>query len=431
MPSGSNRVVHSPQEVIDGAQRHRGVASHSNLCSLVNKVLPVAMGVLLLFFIGQIMVQRLHLGLAPAPVLPVVPEVAPVLGQVTTAPEVDYWATSTMTTTTTTTPPRPVCPVTATRYGPVVGAKNLKLSKAACYDLRISKNGPTGTRVVGCASPVGMFPGNEKYGCGGAFSTAPSCDAAPNSIKDTQFVWVVHAGCETMDGRGTYGYAYDDSNGLKQCSPQSKYEWVLCPSDEAGPIEWDAEKGISEDSMKRFRVTNQCKEPIWIQQASAEEALIPGEATIMRLEPGGGYTYSIPNRGLPSTRLIPKTGCDSSGNNCDVQSMPPCPPGGCDHPIDTKFEASWGCLYAQQNKAACATTAQGDTATYQDWWDGSAVDGWTLPFSILVDDGSRVDGWRSDVKAAGCGSVVCAKLVAETLCPQDEFLVPEGMETMV
>lgn len=299
----------------------------------------------------------------------------------------------------------------------------LKLAHAGCYDLRIAKNG----RLLGCASPIGLFPGQPKYGCSGPFSTAGPCDAAAYPVKNTQYVWAVHAGCQTAEGRGTYGYAYDDGIGLKQCPPITRYEWVLCPDGTETSIKWNATKGLGH-SMRRFRVVNKCKEAIWVEQAGAKGALLPLEAKIRRFEPQGSYTYSIPNRGLPSTRFLPKTGCNLYGNNCDLQSMPPCPLQGCDLPVDTKFEASWGCLYATGNEAVdhtrCALTGQGHPSTYQDWWDGSAVDGWTLPFTVLVEDNGRGLTPNAVSSSDQCGNVVCAMLDAEKLCPTDEFLTP-------
>jgi len=241
-------------------------------------------------------------------------------------------------------------------------------------------------------------------------------------------VAAVHEGCETEQGRGTYGYAYDDGVGLKQCAPVTKYEWVLCPSGLEGPIAWQAEPG-PDGATKRFRVTNHCNEAIWIQQAGAPEALLKHDKEVIKIEAGSFYTYSIPDRGLPSTRYLPKTGCDEDGNACDIQSMPPCPPGGCDLPVDTKFEASWGCVHAtgnpEQDKTRCALTGQGNPSTYQDWWDGSAVDGWTLPFSVLVDDaGHGLAPGDTSGSPPICGPVVCANLIAEKICPRDEYLTP-------
>merc|ERR1712176_11237 len=167
--------------------------------------------------------------------------------------------------------------------------------------------------------------------------------------------------------------------------------------------------------------------PVWISQAGAADAMMVGEKANVRLEPGASYTYSIPNKGMPSTRFLPKTGCDSTGNACDIQSMPPCPPQGCDLPVDTKFEASWGCAYATgvlaNDKLKCALTGQGNPSTYQDWWDGSAVDGWTLPFSVLVDDGGHGLTPGSQGSPNICGPVVCAGL-KPTICPTEEFLTP-------
>lgn len=300
-----------------------------------------------------------------------------------------------------------------------------RLERAGTYDLRALKGG----KLIGCAAPIGLFPGQPKYGCSGPFQTAKTCDAAAHPVKDTAYVRAVHEGCETAQGRGTYGYAYDDGIGLKQCSPLTKYEWVLCPDGTEAGITWQPAPGGG-DSTRRFRVTNRCKEPVWIQQAGAKDAGLAGEPPVRRIEPGAWYAYAIPNKGLPSTRFLPKTGCDASGNACDVQSMPPCPQEGCDLPIDTKFEASWGCIYArgvpEEDKQKCTLTGQGNPSTYQDWWDGSAVDGWTLPFSVLVDDGNHGLAPGSVGSAPVCTAVVCARLQAEALCPRSEFLTPES-----
>uniref|UniRef100_A0A7S2IT76 Uncharacterized protein n=1 Tax=Alexandrium andersonii TaxID=327968 RepID=A0A7S2IT76_9DINO len=188
--------------------------------------------------------------------------------------------------------------------------------------------------------------------------------------------------------------------------------------------------GAYADSSKRFRVTNRCREPIWIEQAGPDGGGLPQEDPIIRIDVDGSYTYSIPNRGLASTRFLPKTGCDADGNYCDIQSMPPCPAGGCDLPVDTKFESSWGCMYwtgdPAKDKESCTLTGQGNPSTYQDWWDGSAVDGWTLPFTILVDDGGRGLLPGSEGSPDICGPVVCANLDAARLCPQNEFLTPQS-----
>jgi len=300
--------------------------------------------------------------------------------------------------------------------------KPLTLDKAGAYDLRVTKGG----KLLGCAAPIGLFPGQPKYGCSANYSTAQTCDAANFPVKDTKYVAAVHEGCETEKGRGTYGYAYDDGVGLKQCAPVTKYEWILCPNGLENSVTWEAESGPN-DSTKRFRVTNHCNEAIWIQQAGAK---LKHDDETIKIESQDSYTYSIPNRGLPSTRYLPKTGCDADGNSCDIQSMPPCPPEGCDLPVDTKFESSWGCVHAtgvpEHDKERCALTGQGNPSTYQDWWDGSAVDGWTLPFSVLVDDADHGLAPGAEGSPSICGPVVCANLVAGELCPKDEYLTPQS-----
>mmetsp|Transcript_85462 Transcript_85462/g.151130 ORF Transcript_85462/g.151130 Transcript_85462/m.151130 type:complete len:426 (-) Transcript_85462:70-1347(-) len=305
--------------------------------------------------------------------------------------------------------------VAGTSGSPMPAPAQSSLQEPGNYDLRFTKSG----KLAGCMAPISKFPGDQKYGCSGSFDTAPTCDAASHPIKDTKYVAAVHSGCATAQGQGTYGYAYDDGVGLRQCSPFSRYEWILCPSGSDSSITWEAEPSFG-DSSKRFRVTNRCQEKLWI---TCTGTALPHDPSTLNIKPGESYTYSIPSKGLPSTRFLPKVGCNEAGNNCNVQSVPPCPQGGCDPPIDSKFEASFGCSLQQ---AACSITGQGQPSTYQDWIDGSAVDGWTLPFSILVDDGGKGLTPGSEESSPLCSSVICPNLVADKLCPQNEWLTPEG-----
>lgn len=288
--------------------------------------------------------------------------------------------------------------------------------KAGKYDLRFVRQG----KLLGCLAPVNKVPGASKYGCSEAFSTAKTCDAAKYRVKDTDYVAAVHKGCKTEEGKGTYGYAYDDGIGLKQCSSSTRYEWILCSHGEEPALTWSAENGPAK-SRKRFRVTNKCSHRLWIQSSGTD---LPHDPDIVSLLAGESYDYSIPLAGLPSVRFLPKVGCDDLGNNCLVQSMPPCPKEGCTPPIDSKFEASFGCIL--DDRASCSKTGQGQVSTYQDWWDGSAVDGWTLPFSILVNDGGHGLAPGTSSSHGQCGDVVCSDLSAEKLCPRQEFLTPES-----
>jgi hypothetical protein len=147
---------------------------------------------------------------------------------------------------------------------------------------------------------------------------------------------------------------------------------------------------------------NSCKEPVWIQQQNHT-----GSPEVVKVDVGASTTYPIPDGGLASTRYWPKTGCDDTGNNCKMgQSSPPCPPQGCAPPVDSKLEATWGCVLPTDQ---CTKTPQGNPIG-DTFWNASMVDGFTLPFRIDVSSESN-----------SCMDVDCSGLdVAQ--CPQTEDL---------
>jgi len=158
----------------------------------------------------------------------------------------------------------------------------------------------------------------------------------------------------------------------------------------------------------RLRVTNHCEIDIWVQQQN-----LPGDA-LVHLEKGASHEYAIPSQGLASTRAWPKLACDKTGNNCKVgQSSAPCPAKGCAPPVDSKLEATWGCTLADKTK--CAKTPQGVTMI-DTFWNASAVDGYTLPFTVGVKGG---DGRKS------CVAADCAGL-AKAVCPIADNLSDNG-----
>lgn len=139
----------------------------------------------------------------------------------------------------------------------------------------------------------------------------------------------------------------------------------------------------------------------------------PGPALI-HLAKDASIDYQIPAEGLASTRFWPKLGCDKDGNNCKIgQSSPPCPSKGCSPPVDSKLEATWGCTLADKTK--CAYTPQG-IQMIDTFWNASAVDGYTLPFTMNLKGG---DGRSS------CVPVDCAGL-AKAECPKDDNLSDKG-----
>ena len=79
-----------------------------------------------------------------------------------------------------------------------------------------------------------------------------------------------------------------------------------------------------------------------------------------------GY-FQIPISGWAG-RFWPKIGCDSTGYNCEFgDSIPPCPPEGCQPPADTKVEFN----FAPQ------------PPNRDSWYDISLVDGYSLPMKIV------------------------------------------------
>jgi len=116
------------------------------------------------------------------------------------------------------------------------------------------------------------------------------------------------------------------------------------------------------------------------QARDGSNGTLPGETnTIKHLGVGATVNYTIPAAGLPSTRFWVKYGCDSKGANClmgdsvaNFQLYPQtgCPATGCTAPIDSLFEATWGC----KTSSSCAPT----------YFDTSQVDGYTLPYRVLI-----------------------------------------------
>jgi hypothetical protein len=106
----------------------------------------------------------------------------------------------------------------------------------------------------------------------------------------------------------------------------------------------------------------------------------------------GSITYQIPDKGLASMRFWPAYGCDGSGNNCRVGASGgpaslgfTCPAVGCAPPIDSKFEATFGCITGIASGSCQGNPSGGGTPLGRnDWWNTSAVDGYTSGFQVRV-----------------------------------------------
>jgi len=142
---------------------------------------------------------------------------------------------------------------------------------------------------------------------------------------------------------------------------------------------------------QRFvQFTNKCPHDIWIEPLTNAQGPAHPDG-IVRLGNQATHTYHISQEGWGG-RFWPKQGCDGNGHNCEVgQSMPPCLPGGCDPPAETKVEFFF--------------PHASDPADI--WYDVSLVDGFSLPADIIP---SQTGG--------SCRETHCSIPLDE--CPQDE-----------
>ncbi len=178
----------------------------------------------------------------------------------------------------------------------------------------------------------------------------------------------------------------------------------------------------------RLRIRNGCEQPIWIfYQVGFEGGTLNAKNQKKLAKKGDYIDYDIPAQGLAGTRFWPGMQCDSSGNNCRIgQSGGPvsagftCPANiGCAPPVDSKFEGTFGCL-ATVPTSKCqinpSSTPPGQPLPQTDGWDTSMVDGYTLPYRVVVKpvNGSCSNGPQNNI-------IDCAGLHL-TQCPADENL---------
>jgi len=167
----------------------------------------------------------------------------------------------------------------------------------------------------------------------------------------------------------------------------------------------------SEWGGERLRIVNMCdKDPLWITGFSVA---VPIFSQDPKLAAGESLVVPIPDEGLSSTRFWAKWGCDDSGQACKIgQSGGPgesCGPLGCAPPIDSKFEATFGCMPGTKD-CAHNPSLPSEALGPIDWWDVSQVDGWTLPY--------RVDVYG---ECAAPTTIDCSSLALSS-CPRSEFL---------
>jgi len=161
-------------------------------------------------------------------------------------------------------------------------------------------------------------------------------------------------------------------------------------------------------------VKNSCSFAIWVQQ-SKEHRLID-TPLIQKIEASQSFDYAVDPKGIISTRFWPKWGCDAQGEECTwgqsrdglggPDDYPPCPAGGCHPAVDSLMEITWGCTFPDPtNNPLCENKAAVTS------YDGSLVDGYSLPFKIT----------RSGDSADSCQDIDCSGLTLAS-CPTNEDL---------
>lgn len=188
------------------------------------------------------------------------------------------------------------------------------------------------------------------------------------------------------------------------------------------------------EQLGRFRVTNQCQQTLWIQQDFKHPTRDP---VVVQVKPGMAYDYNIPDEGLASTRFWAKSGCNEHGYQCEIgetTSVPEAEKAGWQKPpyapdINSKFEATWGCVNTIFNHSPklCASNPSdpGQHVNNETWWNGSAVDGYTLPYAVNVynHQNSCLDLHSSKVltdPGVNCGGL------SASFCPSQANLSTEG-----
>lgn len=175
-----------------------------------------------------------------------------------------------------------------------------------------------------------------------------------------------------------------------------------------GGAKKDASVGAGTPSAPDVTVTNNCSTDVWIAYTPNAGSPDLPDGIVKLAASGGSHGYVLPESGWAG-RLWPKTGCDSTGQNCSTgQATPPCPSSGCQPPADTKVEFFFG--------------RRGGTE--RPYYDVSLVDGFSLPMKIAP-----------DAEASGtCVPTSCA--LDLNSCPQKEnegigdLRVQDGSDTV-
>lgn len=194
--------------------------------------------------------------------------------------------------------------------------------------------------------------------------------------------------------------------------------------------------GTVNGTHKRLKIINGCGSPMWVQWLTAPTIQFNAANRIKLNALNNFVEFDIPDKGLPSMRFWPGFGCDANGQNCRVGASGgpaslgfTCPPGGCAPPIDSKFEASFGCIPGVSD-GDCTKNPSAPTQPLGrgDWWNSSFVDGYTAPMKVKVNGSCPVGPQPAPVFGPGGppGGVIDCSTIRVSDCPTNENLSTNG-----
>ena len=174
-------------------------------------------------------------------------------------------------------------------------------------------------------------------------------------------------------------------------------------------------------SSARLRITNGCiKDSLWLANFAFQAPYFPQD---LELAAGETHSFAIPDEGLAATRFWAKWKCDATGKDCKIgESGGPgescSSTNGCAPPVDSKFEATFGCL-VEASKCAHNPSLPSEPLGPTDWWDVSQVDGWTLPYKVEIVG-----------ECPGAPAVIDCSSLSLDSCPEDDNLGPSGTQSL-
>jgi beta-glucanase (GH16 family) len=202
------------------------------------------------------------------------------------------------------------------------------------------------------------------------------------------------------------------------------------PTPTAGPTPGPGCVGCTH---KRLRVINGCGQPIWIQYLNGANGGSLSNPNRYQLASLNSFIeYDIPDIGIAGVRFWPGMGCDAGGHNCAIGASGgpvsmgfTCPAAGCGPPVDSKFEATFGCM-SNIPSGSCQTNPSGSGVLGRfDWWNSSAVDGYTLPMRVDV-VGSCPVGPVAEGPGGPPGGYTTCSSIRFADCPTNENLSTNG-----